>query len=1257
MLVEKVSPGLVEHTVEMIASQQPPGPGLTELKSTPSSYHSEKLAIVAGAGWLGRLGEGISNSIGKADVDAVPPCPLAERGVISVMAAALPQLGALLSDEGDILTRPLWGPGASVGRCAIHRAAWRALCVLSTRLCSASTWMRLSDLAHVLPSSTGRPASNSTDKAKYTHTEGVWWLASQALLTVLFSELTRAHERLKVLVENQEVEGRLMIMTQAARLMVGSRPLPLPKVSAFPLSFEDERNEQFAVTFWIWIPDFLPRNPHKTCEDGITRENSLGRTDVPTAFSRAAIYAPVHEILPAGGSSGDGFERHPEVALVRFPPLKEHRALPGSRDDGDRVSIEFTILERADETSSSSGAVECIGDDRSYGTPAPASTIAVEAGGETPPDSALLGASEDYITPCPIVERLVSDCPLPTGCWTHVCCSYSVSEESVDRTCGASQETPRSCIPIALIAFDGRAVANRALPTLAVDGKVKRRYWTQQNQTHGELRIGKEGGSSEASMEPPSSTGSSLPNNWQTSPAVCDLLWHQRAVSIEQAHQLASSRIPQQREKEQLAAECYVNRLATLAHEVAISSPRVAAELSSSRWLALWLAIIPVVRFQAQRASLRLLRPLLCTSERAEGVQKNSPPAIAHIGPCSLEYELTDRAVIDYLCSLLGEHLLPPRDDKWCYHFGGKRHELDGTVMDNLNESGVKLTRVRRCTAGMKLCHASSTVSDIILLLRVLVWESPTRWRPHIDAAMTAGLVAAGTGALRTLSGASAATDGSSAKSLTETESKRTGRSSVWLGAAVAAAYVGGGHIEGPRVGGRVTVLPHDYPPVDLTTAGAVPGSEETVQREVATREGCLNTPTMADVVPIQEVTCAHYGTVLKLKVNIDSCDQLSVDEPSMLVVAIAEHCRNCVDQIFEEAYVVHQSSICSSLEKDARSAVASTRIAAVPMRQVLWEAEIPEPMATFLLNGESLPAVQTLLESATVRNPKVDTAISQTGDHRGADIGPSWESVVEAHIRCRLVRALAVQFRHIEQAVTALRGTILDTLLTLSSAPLPSATILALGLDGAVAFGQRRDFAAVILCLDHQRGASSPHSLMADLQTATQAVWTRMSAGEYTPNIYRPRDRMDAKGTRAGVERFGGDINISSSHLPILQVVGGEAVVEGNRVTASSHFPTIRLSDVNTGSRSAGGRWYYEVTLLTGGLMQLGWASSSFQCSPTRGQGVGDHLHSWAFDGFRQKRWCVSSASYGKRWRAGDVVGVLLDVGLQEMRFRYSTP
>jgi len=68
------------------------------------------------------------------------------------------------------------------------------------------------------------------------------------------------------------------------------------------------------------------------------------------------------------------------------------------------------------------------------------------------------------------------------------------------------------------------------------------------------------------------------------------------------------------------------------------------------------------------------------------------------------------------------------------------------------------------------------------------------------------------------------------------------------------------------------------------------------------------------------------------------------------------------------------------------------------------------------------------------------------------------------------------------------------------------------------------------------------------------------------------------------------------------------------------THFPSVRLSGVALERMT--GRWFYEVTLLSDGLMQLGWANSLFRCDPICGQGVGDHIHSWAYDGLRSKKW-----------------------------------
>lgn len=120
-------------------------------------------------------------------------------------------------------------------------------------------------------------------------------------------------------------------------------------------------------------------------------------------------------------------------------------------------------------------------------------------------------------------------------------------------------------------------------------------------------------------------------------------------------------------------------------------------------------------------------------------------------------------------------------------------------------------------------------------------------------------------------------------------------------------------------------------------------------------------------------------------------------------------------------------------------------------------------------------------------------------------------------------------------------------------------------------------------------------------------------------------------------------------SHSP-LEVLGGEVELRHTTVKALEHFPTIRLSNaaisVNTGL------WFYEVLLLSDGLMQIGYIDADFVSDPIQGQGVGDHTNSWGFDGFRCKKWNVNSSDYGEVWRVDDVVGVLLDTDRMELSF-----
>ena len=72
-------------------------------------------------------------------------------------------------------------------------------------------------------------------------------------------------------------------------------------------------------------------------------------------------------------------------------------------------------------------------------------------------------------------------------------------------------------------------------------------------------------------------------------------------------------------------------------------------------------------------------------------------------------------------------------------------------------------------------------------------------------------------------------------------------------------------------------------------------------------------------------------------------------------------------------------------------------------------------------------------------------------------------------------------------------------------------------------------------------------------------------------------------------------------------------------------------------------GKWSYEATLGSSGIMQLGWCTT--RCPFTRENGVGDAPDSFAFDGHRVRKWNVSSQPYGKAWVAGDVITCTIDL------------
>ena len=75
-----------------------------------------------------------------------------------------------------------------------------------------------------------------------------------------------------------------------------------------------------------------------------------------------------------------------------------------------------------------------------------------------------------------------------------------------------------------------------------------------------------------------------------------------------------------------------------------------------------------------------------------------------------------------------------------------------------------------------------------------------------------------------------------------------------------------------------------------------------------------------------------------------------------------------------------------------------------------------------------------------------------------------------------------------------------------------------------------------------------------------------------------------------------------------------------------SCTLQNARIADsVNVGPQ---GKWMYEVTLGTAGIMQLGWATAG--CQFSNEEGVGDSVDSYAYDGKRVQRWNISCKLLG---------------------------
>jgi len=83
-------------------------------------------------------------------------------------------------------------------------------------------------------------------------------------------------------------------------------------------------------------------------------------------------------------------------------------------------------------------------------------------------------------------------------------------------------------------------------------------------------------------------------------------------------------------------------------------------------------------------------------------------------------------------------------------------------------------------------------------------------------------------------------------------------------------------------------------------------------------------------------------------------------------------------------------------------------------------------------------------------------------------------------------------------------------------------------------------------------------------------------------------------------------------------------------------------------------GIWYYEATIITAGVMQIGWATKDSKFLNHEGYGIGDDEFSVAYDGCRQLFWhnAQSESHSHPPWQPGDILGSLLDLTNSQVIF-----
>ncbi|CAM9409044.1 unnamed protein product, partial [Ectocarpus sp. 8 AP-2014] len=653
-------------------------------------------------------------SIAPVDASELKPSLDPDQGSISAVVAAISVLGSILSGQGDALAHHTSNPDRM--KRTVHHAAWRALSVVTMRLCSSSSsW---ATHKHGGASSLHHPRPASSPKEG-----GGPWTAIEATLVLLHDELTRARGCLEQLQQKRRDEEEALAATGAVRLVSGPVSVPLPVTGLCPDLREEDGNDGCGLSFWVWGPSCTTiQHPGKGFDKPRGARCSSTRSDALDCGSRRTLVTHLRK----ASSQAKTCIGIPGSSLGIFLSRPMPRDKTGTPDDDvPRVYIEMAA-ERRDHQKNLDRENSTLGeglDGRGRTCAlAPTPGYSTADGQDEEHKSAESGESsmgEEFEK-----ESLFSECPLPPGQWTHVTCSaYSNTRgggAAGSSLSGASTSSGGTLSSANVkITFNGRVVATRVVCSSQASCTTTSRPPSDQSSKHGEGALG-----DRHQCLPKKNNRRSERDQGENALTVFDLHWHPREVSLERARRIANIGVPSQRENSQRAAESYVARLVALAKELTTCSLRIAAMLSTPRWLFLWFDLESVAGHHVRRAIVRLLRPLLCIpsqafGERADG-ERVTPKALPGSPPpsrSSAKY-FSDRAIVNRLCGSLDGMLTP------LIHC----HRSDRVLIAG------------RDVPNRELRQDSSMVSEIVLLLRSLVKEVPDRWREHVFAALTDGL-------------------------------------------------------------------------------------------------------------------------------------------------------------------------------------------------------------------------------------------------------------------------------------------------------------------------------------------------------------------------------------------------------------------------------------------------------------------------------------------------------------------------------------